>query len=170
MQCNAVQCLSAGTHRRWGMAGVGRGVAGYRAIVLRRVVVRVAVARVDGRGDGRQLGRGRGGGRAMELGVRRGVGMGMGMGMGAVVVVVVVMDGLVLVGVLQRQGDGRGRVMWWLWSACAKSSWCLRRRLGLGLVVGGLPLGPSHPSLARVAVHGRATSRPQRPSRIGGGQ
>jgi hypothetical protein len=120
---------------------VGRRVSCYGPIVLRRVVVRVAVALVDGRADGRQLLGPGGGGRGV-------VWMG-GVGMGVVVVLLV------------RQGDGVGGMMW-LWSACAKSVWCLRRRLGL--VVSCLPLGPCHHSFARVAVHGRATStaKPQR--------
>jgi hypothetical protein len=132
---------------------VGRGVPSYRSIVLRRVVVRVAVARgsrVDGGADGRQLGGSRGVGRALV--VRVGV-------MGMVVAVVVL---------LVRQGDGVRRLMWL--RSCAKSSWCLRRR-----VVSCLPLGPCHHSFTRVAVHGRATStaKPQRAqerSTIGGGQ
>jgi hypothetical protein len=132
---------------------VGRGVPSYRSIVLRRVVVRVAVARgsrVDGGADGRQLGGSRGVGRALV--VRMGV-------MGMVVAVVVL---------LVRQGDGVRRLMWL--RSCAKSSWCLRRR-----VVSCLPLGPCHHSFTRVAVHGRATStaKPQRAqerSTIGGGQ
>jgi hypothetical protein len=79
--------------------------------------------------------------------------------MGMVVAVVVL---------LVRQGDGVRRLMWL--RSCAKSSWCLRRR-----VVSCLPLGPCHHSFTRVAVHGRATStaKPQRAqerSTIGGGQ
>ena len=139
---------------RWGIVTcVGRRVPSYRSIVLRRVVVRVAVARasrVDGGADGRQVGGSRGVGRALV--VRVGV-------MGMVVAVVVL---------LVRQGDGVRRLMWL--RSCAKSSWCLRRR-----VVSCLPLGPCHHSFTRVAVHGRATStaKPQRAeerSTIGGGQ
>lgn len=114
------------------MARVRRGVACYGPIVLRRVVVGVAVARVDGGADGRQLGGPRAGGRVV-------VRMGVGMGRGVVVVLLV------------RQGDGVGRLM-----RGAKSSWCLVWRLGL--VVSWLPLGPCHHSFARVAVHGRNTN------------
>src|SRR5690242_10280719 len=137
------ELASAGVNtHRWGVvARVRRGVSCY-AIVLGGIVVGVAVgARVDGGADGRQLGGGRAGGRAV---VWMGVRMGMGRGMGVVVVIVVV----VVVVLLVRQGDGVGRLM-----RCAKSSWCLVWRLGL--VVSWLPLGPSHHSFARVAVHGR---------------
>src|SRR5690242_19967234 len=133
------ELASAGVNtHRWGVvARVRRGVS-CCAIVLGGIVVGVAVgARVDGGADGRQLGGGRAGGRAV---VWMGVRMGMGRGMGVVVVIVVVL--------LVRQRDGVGRLM-----RCAKSSWCLVWRLGL--VVSWLPLGPSHHSFARVAVHGR---------------
>jgi hypothetical protein len=108
----------------------------YGPIVLCRVVVRVAVARaggVEGGADGRQLG---------------------GPGVRGVV-------GVLLVRVRVRQGDGVGRLVWL--RSCAKSSWCLRRRV---VSSSCLPLGPwaCHHSFARVAVHGRATStaKPQR--------
>ena len=125
------------THRRRVVTWVGRGVSCYGAIVLRRVVVRVAVALVDGRADGRQLLGPGGCGRGVVL-------MARGVGMGVVVVL------------LMRQGDGVGGM--WLRSACAKI-WCLHHR-GLRLVVGSLPFH----SFARVAIHGRATStgKPQR--------
>jgi hypothetical protein len=113
---------------------VGRRVSSYRCrpIVLRRVVVRVAVARVQGGGDGRQLG-----------------GVGIGIGNWGMVWV------WVLLGV--RQGAVGGLVsLWWLW--CAAPGRCLRRR---ALVVSCLPLVRCHHSFTRVAVHGRATSPAQ---------
>jgi hypothetical protein len=127
--------VCCGTHL-WRIATrVGRRVSSYRCrtIVLRRVVVRVAVARVEGGGDGRQLG-------------------GVGIGIWGMVWVWV----RVLLGV--RQGAVGGLVsLWWLWCAVAPGR-CLRRR---ALVVSCLPLVRCHHSFARVAVHGRATSPAQ---------
>ena len=139
-------CSCCGTHL-WRIATrVGRRVSSYRCrpIVLRRVVVRVAVARVQGGGDGRQLG---------------GVGIVIGIwGMVRVRVRVWVWV-WVLLGV--RQGAVGGLVsLWWLWCAAPGRCLCLhlRRR---ALVVSCLPLVRCHRSLTRVAVHGRATSPAQ---------
>ena len=142
--------VCCGTHL-WGIATrVGRRVSSYcgrgrgRPIVLRRVVVRVAVARVEGGGDGRQLG---------------GVGIGVGIGGMVRVWVWVWVWVRVLLGV--RQGAVGGLVsLWWLWCAAPGRCLCLhlRRR---ALVVSCLPLVRCHHSVARVAVHGRATSPAQ---------
>ena len=136
MCCAAVKVC---THL-WRIATrVGRRVSSYRGrgrgrpIVLRRVVVRVAVARVEGGRDGRQLG-------------------GVGIGVWGMMWVWV----RVLLGV--RQGAVGGLVSLW-WLRCAAPGRCLRRR---ALVVSCcLPLVRCHHSLARVAVHGRATSPTQ---------
>ena len=137
------------------MCGCWRGVARSMPVVLGRVVVGVAVARVEGGADGGQLGGGGGDGGAM---MGQGVLM-VGVVGGSRVLMMVLMGGGMGVGVgvgeLRRQGRRRVGGLAWE-SACAR--WCLPRRLGW---VVSVALGASHVSVARV-VHEGACGRQRR--------